>query len=284
MVPIPFSNKDTSNSRLARPRRRSLAVIQWNAGSLQKTVSDSFAVPQHPDCVRSVLGTTDGGQGTCVSGDVARSSDILFEECRIDPAHFPPPNRRPRSSSTSSNQSGTSSAFDSSRAPRQSPSFGSLLPDGAVLAREEASLGTSQRQCEVVAEKSKAADVGRSQGEALLMAAAPVDVGSNGRAQGSTASLKNESSCRQQVDDVSRIQSGDLDGQSTKNQVGSFPESGVVAEDLLVLHADDLIRRLQSWSADLSSRESQLAARISLQEQRERRFRASCDASVAKNS
>ncbi len=41
----------------------------------------------------------------------------------------------------------------------------------------------------------------------------------------------------------------------------------------LTLHSADLIRRLQAWSDELDARESQLNARASMQDNRERRFR-----------
>ena len=48
---------------------------------------------------------------------------------------------------------------------------------------------------------------------------------------------------------------------------------GFDAEDCLTLHATDLIRRIQAWSEALARKETQLNARISRQEQRERRYR-----------
>ncbi|WP_164100980.1 hypothetical protein [Candidatus Laterigemmans baculatus] len=44
-------------------------------------------------------------------------------------------------------------------------------------------------------------------------------------------------------------------------------------ESLLHLQAADLIERLQLWSSDLDARESQLNARLALQDHRERQFR-----------
>lgn len=56
---------------------------------------------------------------------------------------------------------------------------------------------------------------------------------------------------------------------SPKPQLVSEPAS----EEWLRLHANDLIDRLQTWAADLDSREAQLNARASLQDHRERRSR-----------
>jgi predicted DNA binding CopG/RHH family protein len=44
-------------------------------------------------------------------------------------------------------------------------------------------------------------------------------------------------------------------------------------EQWLRLHATDLIDHLQSWSADLDARESQINLRASMQDHRERQFR-----------
>ena len=56
---------------------------------------------------------------------------------------------------------------------------------------------------------------------------------------------------------------------------------GVSRDEWLNLHASDLIRRLQAWSDQLDARESQLNARASMQDNRERQFRLQRQDAVA---
>ncbi len=72
------------------------------------------------------------------------------------------------------------------------------------------------------------------------------------------------------------LESGDLDHPHPKQAGCDEPDSAAEfdsADDWLRLHATDLIDRLQSWASDLDARESQLNARASLQDHRERCFR-----------
>jgi len=61
---------------------------------------------------------------------------------------------------------------------------------------------------------------------------------------------------------------------SEAQETAEQPSIGIDAEDCLTLHATDLIRQIQRWSEALHRKETQLNARISRQEQRERRYRA----------
>lgn len=68
----------------------------------------------------------------------------------------------------------------------------------------------------------------------------------------------------------------ELDGETANDD--RFPadhpsDDSTGRSDWLGLHAEELIDRLQTWSADLDARESQLNLRASMQDQHERQFR-----------
>ena len=83
---------------------------------------------------------------------------------------------------------------------------------------------------------------------------------------------------------VEAVVTGDLSEQASgpdqshpepASDAGGKPATreGRLTDQLLSLHAADLIERLQQWSEDLETREAKLANRAFLQDQRERQFR-----------
>ncbi len=255
MLPNPSSAKDTSHTRLVRPRRRYESVRQRDPELLQKMLGDSLAVSADLHCLDSVAPTTDGGPVGFASSNMNRSEHVPAAEHRIDAAHGSLPKRRPRSM-----QAGPDAVQDDSVVPRRRPSLRSLLLSDTSQGRTQVEQGHTQLETGMSEEYRHdlyetliACDVGVFQDAGFSKDAGLTHAESQEVATGMVVSPSNDGIGSQQVD----------------------------ADDWLSLHAADLIRRIQDWADELSARESQLTTRMSQQLQRERRFRALCETSVA---
>ena len=248
MLPNPSSAKDTSHTRLVKPRRRYDSVRQRDPELLQKMLGDSLAVSANLHSLDSVAPATDGGPVGVASSNMNRSEHVPAAEHRIDAAHGSLPKRRPRSM-----QAGPDAVQDDSVAPRRRPSLRSLLRSDSSQGRTQVETGVSEEYRHDLYETLIACDVGVFQDAGFSKNAGLTHAESQEGATGMAVSPSNDGIGIQQVD----------------------------SDDWLSLHAADLIRRIQDWADELSASESQLTTRMFQQQQRERRFRALCETSVA---
>lgn len=237
--------------------------------------------------LHSVVENTNGGLVRHEPGRVTRSPHHSVGEKRIDPAHDSLTRCRPRS-----NRRGSHAGHAASIAPTRSPSFGSLLPSDASPMDTQAAIGLCEENRQNLCDTSVAYDVGVFHDSEVMdgvmdadcikdVCLLPADCGDF--ATEKMASLKHSTRGRQPMTGDLHDHSGGYDGDGKIKECELGIGVGLQAEGWLSLHAADLIRRIQSWSEDLSERESQLMARIALQERRERRFRALCDTTVEQN-
>jgi hypothetical protein len=265
MVPNHSSVTDTSHSRLARPRRSAMSVPLRNAGSQQKLASDSLSGLKLRHTLEVAPRTKCGGQMLDVLGTMRTAGDVEPEDRRFDTAHGFESKHRPRSKqlNLSAQQRDANAKLPRAAAPRRRPSFGSLLGTNAfqLCIGSETALNPEFRND--LYNASTSLDVGVSLDAEMIAAGFGRSV-----KKGSVTSI-NEDNGEQCVDhavpDVPDV---------SNEQAGANEKSiGLDTDDWLSLHASDLIRRIQVWSDALSTKETQLNARILLQEQRERRFR-----------
>ena len=267
--------KDTSQSRLARPRRRFGSVCLLRTEFLQEMFGANLEGATDQQNLDFVARTTDGEQRRRASGNMDCAAHNPTAEQRIDGAHGSLPKHCPRSQKDESN-----AARDGRVAPRRCPSFASLLRSDTLRSHTQSGIRLSEEHRSDLYETSIAYDVGVFEDAGFRQDAGIVDAESAALASRGSVGAKNEDSSSLEIDNGPTARScqiehcRDLDGQPTTGEVG------VGAEDWLSLQAADLIRRIQIWLAELSAKDTQLVARISLQEQRERRFRALCDGSV----
>ena len=248
MLPNPSSAKDTSHSRLARPRRRYGSVRQGNPELLRNRLGHSLAVSADLQRLDSEAPTIDGGPVSVAPNHMNRSRHVAVGGHRIDAAHGSLPKRRPRF-----RHAGTDGVQKDTVATRRRPSLRSLLRRDASQVHTQLETRVSEECCHDLNETSIAYEFGVFQDAGFRKDAGLTHAESQEVATGMAASPGNDGIGSQQVD----------------------------AKDWLSLHAVDLIRRIQDWADELSARESQLTTRMSQQQQRERRFRALCETSVA---
>jgi hypothetical protein len=276
MLPHPSSAKDTSHSRLARPRRRSGSVRQRDTEFLQKMLGDSLAVYADLQNLGPVVPTTDGGPVSVASSNMNRSGHVPVEEHRVDAAHDALPKHRPLSK-----QDGANADQNASLAPRRRPSFGGLLRNDTSRSHAHSGTGMSDERRNDLFETSIAYDTGIFQDADFMKGAGLTHVESQGSVTGMAVSPSDADIGSQQVDADPPACSREFDRRDATKE-GEFGASvSAGAEDWLSLHAVDLIRRIQDWADELSARELQLTTRMSQQLQRERRFRALCETTAA---
>ena len=273
MVPNHSSATDTSHSRLARPRRSAMSVPLRNADSQQNLASDSLSESNLRHKLEVAPRTKCGGQVLDASGAIHPAGDVELEDRRFDTAHGFESKHRPRSKqpNTSAQQPDVNAKLPRAAAPRRRPSFGSLLGTNAfqLCIGSETALNPEFRND--LCNASTSLDVGVSLDAEMIVAGLGRSV-----KKGSVNSI-DEDSDEECVDHAVP----DLRAVSNDQSSTDAKSIGLDTDDWLSLHAFDLIRRIQVWSDALSTKETQLNARILLQEQRERRFRGLCQNSLS---
>ena len=269
MVPNPSSATVASHSRLSRPRRSSTSALVRDSES-QKIASDSLAVLKKQKEIQEAVVTIRGVPASRIPKTKRRSGDIEPSDRRFDTAHCPRPKQY---SAVEQRQNGPADQQPRNAAPRRRPSFGSLLGTNASQpqVRSEADLSKMRRldsdQSTISPDVGVPIDAG-----VFLEAGVFPETGVVPLESGDSVNSISDDGGKQHVDpDMSGFCS-----QSDSQSLTQEMEVGLDAEDWLSLHATDLIRRIQAWSDALATREMQLNARISLQEQRERKYRALC--------
>jgi len=277
MVPNPSSDKDTSYSRLARPRRRAGSVRQRDTEFLKRMLGGSLTVSADLQRFDPVGSTTDGGRESRAISNLNRSGQVPVELHRIDAPHGSLPRHGPRAKQDQGNAGPGDSV-----APRRRPSFGSLLQRDTSRSHAQSGTGLNEECRHDLSATSLAYDRGTFRDSEFMQDPDVVHEESEGSAAGRALSSSNDGSGSQQVGGDSSDCSRQIDRQKATTGCEFGAGASVGAEDWLSLHAADLIRRIQSWADELSARESQFTTRLSLQEQRERSFRARCEKLAAR--
>lgn len=250
--------------------------------------SDTLAESNVQQNIDPVVSTTGGGQQQCASCNMESPGHTSIREHRIDGAHDSPPTYRPRSPHRPrSTHAGIEADRDRRNAPRRRPSFGMRLRNATSRSQSQSIVLAGEESQHDLCETLVAYDVGGFQVVGLGKSAGFVRADFESSALGNAAVSKNHDGDSQRVERDPLPRSGEADHRSGEADHSEgfddrATESKCVAgvEDWLSAHSADLIRRIQSWSDELSARESMLKVRISRQEQRERRFRESCEASL----
>ena len=245
MVPHSCPVQDTSRSRLVRPRRSSTSLWTQNPASQQERGRDSQAVVKKNGEQEVTSSPVIGGQQGCLMGITARSENGEPVEHRFDTAHGPETKRH-----------GTVP-------PKRRLSFGGLL--GGIDSRSGVGSATTHEGCRDQ----------HCEALPLLELEASPDAGHVSANTFDALNSISDHEGKQNVDPRTSALGADVEVPSGEARDRTGQHSiGFDAEDCLKLHATDLIRRIQAWSEALARKETQLNARISRQEQRERRYRA----------